>query len=324
MIKNIYTANASLLTKDGRIMLRGFSIADPFRLRNKNKINMAEIIFRLKHVGANVIRVPVQPDLWQTVPGFLDNYITEIIELCLENDMYCILDWHAIGNPVTGETRMKDKFVEKDGKKYYTYESSFSVAKKFWQEASKKYRDYSNVIFEIFNEPAPGEKDLPERGLSALRWSEWRELIHELIGVIRDNSDNLILVGPPRWAYDLSLVSENPILGENIAYSIHPYPIHKDWKENFEKISGKYPILVTEWAFKENTHEDFLRATESDYGTPIFNYMEENGINWVAWCYDFEWGPKILEGLFEENKLTKWGDFIVRKIMTVTGADKNI
>lgn len=262
----------------------------------------------------NVIRIPIRPDLWQIVPNFLEIYIDPIIEECHRRGIYCIIDWHAIGNPVKNETRQKNRYTKKDNIIYYEYDSNPNIAKKFWNDASERYKDKENVLFEIFNEPAPDSKDLPEKEISALSWGDYRVFIEEIIDIIRKNSKNLILIGPTNWAYNLSPINENPINRDNIAYSLHPYPVHKDWKGNFELLINKFPLIVTEWAFKEETREDFLRATKESYGNPIIEYMERNKISWVAWCFDFEWGPKMIEKPFSEKRLTKWGDFVLSKI----------
>ena len=34
---------------------------------------------------------------------------------------------------------------------------------------------------------------------------------------------------------------------------------------------------------------------DDDYGPQIVNYLEGKGISWVAWCYDPEWGPALLQ-----------------------------
>jgi aryl-phospho-beta-D-glucosidase BglC (GH1 family) len=315
------TGNRIINNKGEKVMLRGFSIADPYRLEKKNKINPRRFINEIKELGGNIVRIPIQPNLWQIIPNFLERYIDKLVKECEQLDMYCIIDWHAIGNPIRGETRMKELFIEKNGKKYYQYESNLEITEKFWKDASKRYGKRKNVIFEIFNEPAPGEKEDTERGLSALFWRDWKKKVEEIIRIIRKNSNNLILVAPIKWAYDLSKVKEDPINEENIAYSIHPYPIHKDWEDNFEKVGEKFPLIVTEWAFKEITNTDFLRATKEDYGNLILDYMEKKGIGWVAWCYDKEWGPKILAS-WGKGDYTNWGEYITKKLKEFEG-DKN-
>ena len=302
-----------LVSNGKNIILRGFSIADPYKIRNKDKIEVSFIINKIVELGGNVIRVPIRPDLWQTIPNFFELYIDEIVDECLKNDIYCVLDWHAIGNPIKNQTRMKESFIEKNGCKYYRYDSNIEIAYKFWAESSQRYVKKKNVIFEVFNEPAPGEKDIQKMELSALYWKEWKLCLEKLIEIIRINSNNLILISPVRWAYNLSNVAEYPLIGKNIAYSVHPYPIHTDWQENFEKVVGKFALVVTEWGFMEKTDQDFLRSNSVQYGVPILNYMEENHISWIAWCFDKSWDPKIVNS-WEDRDYSNWGKFITQRL----------
>ena len=32
-----------------------------------------------------------------------------------------------------------------------------------------------------------------------------------------------------------------------------------------------------------------------DYGHDITSYLESRGISWTAWCFDPEWGPRMLK-----------------------------
>jgi len=313
-IGKIKSKDSFLIDKNGKkIILKGFSIADPFKLKNKDKQDVKKIIEEIANTGANVVRIPIKPSLWQAVPDFLRLYIDDIVQECKSKNIYCVLDWHAIGNPIKNETRLKEKFYEVNGKRFYDYEVNPDILKKAWKEISERYGKEPHTIFEIFNEPAPGEKNIERMSLSALYWKDWKKEVETVIKIIRKKSKNLILISPIKWAYDLSKVAEDPLKDENIAYSVHPYPIHTDWKENFGKIFGKYPIVVTEWAFKEKTNEDFLRATKEDYGNPILEYLDQKSISWIAWCYDSEWGPKILNS-FKGNDYTEWGKFIVNKL----------
>ena len=63
----------------------------------------------------------------------LKKKVIEIIDNCIELDLYVVVDWHILsdGNP--------NKHVED--------------AELFFDEISKKYKDKPNVIYEICNEP---------------------------------------------------------------------------------------------------------------------------------------------------------------------------
>lgn len=57
--------------------------------------------------------------------------------------MYCIVDWHSIGNVETGEAPlMKDLYC-------HTKDMTLD----FWRRTAARLKDRPNVVFEIFIEP---------------------------------------------------------------------------------------------------------------------------------------------------------------------------
>ena len=302
-----------------KVMLRGFAIADPFRLREVDHYDILQEIPVIKKLGANVIRIPIMSGLWNSVPDLLEAYIDPVVNACKKNDIYCVLDWHAVGNPLKDQTRLADSKYIVDGKDFFIHDASFSLALSAWEIISQRYSNEPRVLFEVFNEPAPGEEDLPKLGLSALPWREWKEALLKVIRVVRTYSGNIILASPTQWAYDLARVLEDPIREfDDIAYSVHPYPIHRGWKPNFDAAHDKLPLLVTEWGFKEDTDEVFMKGTREDYGLPLQDYMESHQIGWIAWCYDPVWSPRILKKPWTARKYTPWGSFVVEQLKNAT------
>ena len=318
MIQKIKIINNSIIGEaGGEVILKGVAIPDPYRIAEQDKYDVRKILDDISLIGGNVVRITIKPSLWQGIDNFLEKYIDNVVEECKKLNLYCVLDWHSIGNPIKNETRMQDIFfINKEGNKYYDYDVNLDVLKKAWLEISSRYGKEPHVLFELFNEPAPGEKDIPSMGLSALYWKDWKDELEILIKIIRERSDNLIIIGPPSWAYDLSKIIENPLNNSNILYSVHPYPIHKNWKENFDIAINKIPIIVTEWGFQEKNLDPLLNATKENYGDKIINYMNSNNISWIAWCYDFIWDSKMLKkkSSWNEKRLTDWGNFVVNNL----------
>jgi len=225
--------NKFVLKSGKEILLKGVNIPDPICLKNKERQNIREVIEIISNLGANCIRVPVLPGHFKFYKNFFQNYIDPVVDLCEEKNLFCILDWHAIGNPLTGETRLKKYFHESAFGKIFWYDSNINLAKKGLEELSKRYGDNNHVLFELFNEPAPANKSIPSLGLSSLRWSDWKQVILNLIRIVRKNTNNVIIVGSTLWTYNLVDTAKDPIENEkNIAYACHIYPIkiHTNWK----------------------------------------------------------------------------------------------
>jgi parallel beta-helix repeat protein len=186
-------------------------------------------------------------------------------------------------------------------------------AKDFWSYISSRYKDKTYVIYDIYNEPALG-----------ITWNEWKQIAEELIHTIRQNDpDSLIIVGGIDFAYDLSGVKDNPIkvsnpeTHDNITYAVHVYPNrpYDEWDSKWGKIADKYPVMLTEWGYDLNTKTEHLMGTRT-YALRLMGYIGESGdmrytyhrvIGWLAWCYDSDWEPNMLE---KDEKLNDFGKFV--------------
>ena len=85
-------------------------------------------------------------------------------------------------------------------------------AAEFFREMAMEYGEFPNVIFEIYNEPIKQS------------WSQTIKPYHErIVSVIREYSSNLIVLGTKTWSQDVDEAAQNPVQGENLAYTIHFY-----------------------------------------------------------------------------------------------------
>lgn len=151
----------------------------------------------------------------------LKQLISDGVEYATKLDMYIIIDWHVLSdsNPNTHKEE----------------------AKKFFDEMSEKYSSYSNVIYEICNEPN-----------GSTTWQDVKEYANEVIPVIRNNDKNaVIIVGTPTWSQDVDRVVADPLEGyDNIMYALHFYAAtHKDdLRSKMENaINAGLPVFVSEY-----------------------------------------------------------------------------
>lgn len=49
-------------------------------------------------------------------------------------------------------------------------------------------------------------------------------------------------------------------------------------------------------------------TNKDGYGDAIVSYLEGKGISWIAWVFDPEWGPRMLQS-WDPYKLTESGEF---------------
>ena len=110
---------SQLQTKGNRIVngtaeivrLKGLMIPDPARLAGERRY--AHALFEtVRATGANVIRIPVHPQFWARDPDYVRHYLDPAVQWAGELGMYIVLDWHSIGNEVTGYApQVPDCFV---------------------------------------------------------------------------------------------------------------------------------------------------------------------------------------------------------------------
>lgn len=169
----------------------------------------------------------------------------------------------------------------------------------FWQQVAGMYQGYSNVLFELFNEPHPQQ------------WSCWASPctladsqysndcqcvkavtfqsvgMQALVDAVRNSgATNLILVAGMDWGFDLSQISNYPINGSNIVYDTHPYPyVEKQpnsWNAAFGTISQQYAVISTE-------------SGEYDCGTgymsKLLSYFDAHQMGWIAWAWVVQGSP---------------------------------
>lgn len=184
----------------------------------------------------------------------LKNMIRKGVEYATKNDLYVIIDWHVLNDntPLT----YKDEAIA------------------FFHEMSREYAAYSNVIYEICNEPCNGTT-----------WQDIKSYANEVIPVIRSNDkDAIIIVGTPQWSQLIGEAAADPITEyNNIMYALHFYAAtHKDWLRNDMKdaIKKGLPIFVTEYGIGDASGEGGIDEAQAQKWIELMN---KNGVSYCGW-----------------------------------------
>lgn len=276
-------------------MLKGVMPPDPVRMAEEGRFNRA--FFEEMHkAGAKVIRIPVHAENWEDDKDYLWRYLDPAVAWAGEMGMYVILDWHSIGNVMTGAgEQMPD-----------TQETALRLALTFWSSTAAYFKNAPNVIFEVFNEP---------ESISA---QEWKQGAEQLIQAIRaQKAEQLVIVGGIEFSRDLSWVLESPVSEPNLAYAAHIYPAHaaSGWDRWFGQVADRYPVISTEWGYVNSDLKDapsYLVGTRESYGEPFLAYLDGKGIGWVACWYDDDWLPPMFEA--GQKQPTSYGEFVLEKL----------
>ena len=166
----------------------------------------------------------------------------------------------------------------------------------FWRQLAKRYASNPGVIFGLFNEPHD------------VSWGCWRDGgcdvwpaaltggiipfkavgMQQLLDAVRaEGARNLVLVGGLQYAYDLSGIGAGYALrGANIAYDTHVYTtFHNtvaDWDRGFGFITGRYPIVSTEFGSNDCSTKDSARLLEY-FDAPMG--VAGNRMSWTIWSW---------------------------------------
>lgn len=164
----------------------------------------------------------------------------------------------------------------------------------FWQQVATNYKGYSNVLFELFNEPH-----------DSVGWSCWRNGcqitndfsgttghdhhnytyqavgMQTLVTTIRQTgANNLALAAGRDWGFDLSQIPQYHLDGTNIIYDTHPYPYGEkraaNWNMFFGNLSATYPVMSAESGEYD---------CKSTYIAPLLDYFDAHDISWVTWAW---------------------------------------
>ena len=294
------------------IILRGSSLIDIGALYAYGGNSAAGITARLDKVAAagvqgHVVRLPVYPKIdynggypacsplpypvgtgpvascTPTAPMSAADYDSKVlrpaVDYATSKGLYVIIDHHQIDNATTG--------------------TSAADATTFWTDVAPQFASYSNVFYELFNEPIDGSAG----------WTALKPVVQGWINGIRAAAPNNIII-VPSTSYDQHPgdAASDPPTGTNLMFTAHVYP--QNWNQTFQTqvttAVAKAPVFMTEWGYTYSTTGTNVDDTSSPtWGQSFQTFVDGAGASWTAWVTDNAWTPSI----FTDTKLTQLSDF---------------
>ncbi len=281
-------ANQFITDTDTPIIFKGLDASDPDKLEKDGHWNQ-EYFRQIKSWNANIVRFPIHPRAWRErgKEAYL-KLLDEGIEMAKKEGLYVILDWHSIGN------------LRSDLYQHPRYDTNQKETFEFWIEMSKRYGNNSTVaMFELFNEPTVSRGEL-----GTCSWTQWKEIMEELIIIVRANgAKNIPLIAGFDWAYDLTEVVNDPIDARGIAYVSHPYPQKREkpweaqWEKDYGHVADHYPVILTEIGYcgaeDKGAHNPVI--SDASYVASITQYAKKKGISYCVWVFDPNWSPMLIK-----------------------------
>ncbi len=167
--------------------------------------------------------------------------------------MYVIIDWHILSDSSPMQNQVQ--------------------AESFFDEMSKKYADYDNVLYEICNEPQN---------------SPWSSVIkpyaEDIIPIIRANSPKaVIIVGTNTWSQDVDEVVSDPLSFDNVMYALHFYAgTHKEALRSKlgTALQAGIPVFVSECSICDASGNGGI---DYDSAQAWLNLLNTQQVSFIAW-----------------------------------------
>lgn len=241
------------------VQLKGMSLYWSLKPEATEFYSKKAVASMVKELKVQIIRLAIATDDdWGAgIVGYIKDpepqlaLIRTAVEAAVENDIYVIIDWHS-----------------------HRADEQLNESKKFFETVSREFGHVDNVIFEIFNEP------------EYQNWLQVRSYSEEVIPVIRQYSDNLILVGSPRWDQNPNWYINREVRDskKNIAYTFHFYAeshhIKKEGHSAKVALEAGLPLFVSEWGV---TGFDSKKIADEESIKAWHHFLDENQISSLSW-----------------------------------------
>ena len=239
---------AHIVDKNGTILqLHGMSMYGWTSTCGYDFYNASAINHLAQDWHCTAIRMPYQPN-----GSIAMSAIDTVIEACIANGIYVIVDWH-------------------DGSMNCL---SPAPASAFFKTIATSYHSYPNIMYEPWNEPT----------------CDWSTVIkpymETVIGVIRAiDSSNIVICGNPAWDQQPQVAAANPIKDfKNIAYSMHyyaaSYPVASFGTGITTAMNAGCAIFITEYGTCANSGGAPINLAES---AAWYSFLDKNKIGSTSW-----------------------------------------
>jgi endoglucanase len=163
-----------------------------------------------------------------------------------------------------------------------TASTSAADAKTFWTDIAPKFANYTNVFYEIFNEPIDYQKT----------WATIKPVVQDIVTTVRAAApQNVIIVPNNTWDQKPGDAASDPPAGTNLMYTAHIYA--SNWtasgafQDQITMACGKAPVFITEWGYANSD------ANYQTFASTLQSSVDSEGASFTAWVTDNAWTPSM-------------------------------
>jgi endoglucanase len=230
------------------VTLHGMSMYD-WSKQGQQFYNASAVGHLADDMKCAVLRVPINPSNY---PGAVSR-IKTVVDACVANGIYCILDWHPGGT------------------------SNVQQATAYFVQMSQAYHGVPNVMYEPWNEPPP-----------TTAWATIKAYHDQVLAAVRPiDPDAIFILGNRAWDQNPQEAAADPVNDPNVAYTVHFYanshPLATYQPHLDATLNKGFAIFVTEYGgVNANGNGPFNVAETQKWWT----YLDAHDIGSANWAVE--------------------------------------
>jgi len=284
----LHTQSNHIYNSGGKlVVLHGVDLPSMEWSNRGNHIRRS-LVAAIKDWHCQIIRIPTSDARWfgqmpgQTHGGRIYRHILDqLITYAARHHVYVVFDLHW--------TDM-DGHLSALGQHRMPGPNSII----FWRSAARRYKNFPNVLFDVYNEPHGIPWNLWLNGGACAGETPHAVVFYQATGmqrlyqVVRDaGASNIVIAGGLSWAYnDFGMAHGVVIKGQNVVYDCHVYPWKHHWRRSFEGAVNKVPIIFDEFG---GTRQQLA------FGRKVIAFAAAHHISWCAWSFHTQAGPVLIK-----------------------------